>query len=801
MAMLLDLRYALRRFQASPGILAVAAATLALGIGATTAVYSIVDALILRPLPYADPERLLELNRIAPGRYSSYFTREQIPMLEARTDLFAGVAAFDYRSGTLLGGAEPKADAGLAVGGAMMSILGVPPYLGRTIQPADARPGAPRVMVVSYAAWREQFGADPGVVGRIIPFEGKPVEIIGVMPQSFTLFDGRRRFWVPLTDGPDSGRPIQVIARARPDQTLEQARARIATGTIDEPASDGGSSRLEARPLGSRSLNAPVRSAIYVLAGAVCFVLLIACANIANLLLAQNAGRTREIAVRAALGASRSRLLGQLLTESALLAGIGGGLGLIVAEWAIDLLTTMTPSDMTFLSAHAFALDRRVLGFAATLTAFTAVLCSLLPALKSSRLVLFDTLKAGTRSATQGLQEERLRRGFVVMQLAISCMLLVGASLLTRTFVHLLQVDPGFDARRLAIVTLQLPQWKYPTGQDRRRFYDTLLERARTLPGVMGATLAGGAPPNTGGISFGLTFEVEGRGVVLHDPRLAVPFSAVPPDYFSVTGIPVKAGTTFPSYASEGAEPLIVISEHLAGRLWSQESPIGKRFRMGTGPTHPWYTVVGVVGDVYQFEYDNTASGLAYYLPARRDVAPPVQTIAVRTTGDPSSIVPLLREQVRGLDSSQPIWKLGTVESEYGEFLAVPRFYMFLMTTFALIGVAIAAVGIYGVFAYAIAQRTRELGVRMALGAQKSDVLFMVLRQGAGVTSAGLLAGMIGSVVVTRALESMLVDLPRLDPIAYMAVIIVLVAIAFLACWGPARRATKVDPIVALRYE
>jgi hypothetical protein len=215
--------------------------------------------------------------------------------------------------------------------------------------------------------------------------------------------------------------------------------------------------------------------------------------------------------------------------------------------------------------------------------------------LKSSRLVLFDTLKAA-RSATQGLQEERLRRGFVVMQLAISCMLLVGASLLTRTFVHLLQVDPGFDARRLAIVTLQLPQWKYPTGQDRRRFYDNLLERARTLPGVMGATLAGGAPPNTGGISFGLTFEVEGRGVVLHDPRLAIPFSAVPPDYFSVTGIPVKAGTTFPSYASEGADPLIVISEHLAGRLWSQESPIGKRFRMGTGPTHPWYTVVGVVG-------------------------------------------------------------------------------------------------------------------------------------------------------------------------------------------------------------
>ena len=803
MSILTDLRYAIRRFQTAPGFLAVAVATLALGMGATTAVYSIVDALMLRRLPYADPERLVELSARTPeGRTTVYFEGDQFAALEARTDIFSGVSLIDYRSGSLPSVGEPRHDAGMAVGGAMMTILGVPPFLGRTIQPADALPGAAKVMVLSHAAWREQFGGDREVIGRVIPFEGQPVEIIGVMPPSFSFPDSGRRFWVPLVGPPQSGRPVQAIARTRSDLTPEEARARMTAASVSISRRDGGttSATLVGNPLRTRQLNPSVRTAILVLAGAVMMVLLIACANIANLLLVQNAGRDREVAVRAALGASRTRLLRQFLLEGAVLASLGGAAGLLVAQWAIALLATLLPREMTFLSANDVALDRRVLLFALALTASTGVLFSLLPALKGSRVVLFETLKAGARTATQTAGQERLRRAFIVAQLAVSCMLLVGASLLARTFVHLLRVDPGFDAGHLAVVTLQIPSWKYRTGEDRARFFQTAAERLKALPGVIGATVSGGAPPSGGGFSFGLTFEVEGRGVVLNDERLEIPNSAEPPDYFSVMGIPLKRGGTFTSYASPGIEPEIVVNEPLAARLFGGEDPVGKRVRVGAG-ANSWHRVVGVAGRVYQFRYDSTQDSPAFYRAASRDRAGSVQTIVVRTAGEPSSVVPLIREQIRALDPVQPIWRLGSIESQYAEFFAVPRFYLLLMTSFAALGIAIAGVGLYGVLAYAMAQRTRELGVRMALGARATDVLLMVLRQGGTVAAIGLLVGLAGSFLVTRWIESMLVDVSRIDPLAYVAVIVLFAAIALLACWVPARRATQVDPIVALRAE
>jgi putative ABC transport system permease protein len=656
--------------------------------------------------------------------------------------------------------------------------------------------------VLSYGAWREHFGAAREVVGRVITFEGQPVEIIGVMPRSFAFTDSRQRFWVPLIGGPAPGRVAQAVARLRSDVSVEDGRNRMAASTIS--VSSRGApvdATIVGNPLRSRQLNDSVRTAILVLAGAVMMVLLIACANIANLLLVQNAGRDREVAVRAALGASRGRLLRQLLIEAAALACLGGVAGVLVAQWAIALLAAMVPTNMTFLSANEITLDRRVLLFALVLTAATGLLFSLLPALKSSRHVLFDALKAGARTATQSAGQERLRRIFIVAQLAVSCMLLVGASLLARTFVHLVRVDPGFDADHIAIVTLQLPTWKYRSSADRWHFYDTLVERIKGLPGVTGATLSGGAPPSGGGISFGQTFEVEGRGVVLNDERLEMPNSDAPPDYFSVMGIPMKRGRTFTSHAAQGVEPEVVLSEQLAMRLFKDEDPIGRRVRIGFGPKGDWHTVIGVAGRVYQFRYDKTEEGLGYYRASFRDRAGSVGTIVVRTAGDPSSIVPLVREQIRALDPAQPIWRLGSVKSQYAEFFAVPRFYMFLMTTFAVLGIAIAAVGLYGVLAYAIAQRTREFGVRLALGASKADVLTMVLRQGAAVTAAGLAVGIAGSAIVTRWLESMLVDISRLDPIAYFVVIALFGAVGLAACWIPARRATNVDPIVALRYE
>ncbi len=803
MSILTDVRYAVRRFQAAPGFVAVAALTLALGIGATTAIYSVVDTLMLRPLPYPNPQGLVELNTRSPaGRGGYYFNREQLAALEARTDLFSGAAVFDYRSGTFASNTEPSLEAGLALGGTLMELLGVAPWLGRPIQPGDTKPGAAPVIVLSHAAWQEKFGGDPAIIGRVIAFDGKPVEIVGVMPKSFVFGDSRRSFWVPLADEAFEGRVFQAMARVRPELSAAEARTRIAAITVTRQGANGVETlTVESQVMGARRLNQPVRSALLVLAGAVSLVLLIACANIANLLLVQNAGREREVAVRSALGATRARLLRQLFTEAALLALIGGALGLIVAQWAIELLAAMAPDTMTYFSTGGIALDRRVLLFAAAVTCLTGLVFSLLPAIKSSRIGVFDALKAGARSATHTVQQERLRRVFIVMQLAVSCMLLVGASLLTRTFVHMTRLDPGFAAERIATTTLQLPQWKYRTGIERGVFYDTLVERIAALPGVAGAVRAGGLPPNGGNFDFNLVFEVEGKGVVLNDPSIELPNMAVPPNYFEVLGIPIKKGQTFAGYAVPGAEPVVVISEDLAQRLWGNENPVGRRFRKSIGPKDPWYTVVGVAGGVYQFRYANTTEQLAYYVPARRDVAGAVQSIVVRTNGDPSAIVPRIREQIRALDPEQPIWRLGTVESQYSEFFALPRFYMFVMTTFAVIGLVIAGVGLYGVLAYAIAQRTRELGVRLALGATKSDVILMVLRQGATVTALGLIAGTAASMFVTRSLESMLVDVPRLDPISYVMVALVLPTIAAAACWIPARRATNVDPIVALRAE
>ena len=806
MILLNDLRFALRRLSSAPGFTAVAALTLALGIGATTAIYSVVDALMLRPRPFPDPERLVDLGMLTPtGRTSRYFDATQLAYLKTRTDLFASVDGFNFRAGVLAGSGEPQHDAGLAITGGMMRTLGIPAQLGRIIQESDAEPGVSPVIVLAYDTWRDRFGSDPRIIGQTIRLDDHAVEVIGVMPRHFKFPGAGRQYWIPMTSAVDNsprGQPLQIVARLRADQALEHAIAQITANSIPVANSQGGANepRLQVVPASGRLLNPNVRTTIYVLAGAVALVLLIACANIANLLLVQNAGRDREVAVRAALGASRSRLLRQFLTEAVLLMCAGGLLGLLAAQWAIDVLASLAPEDMSYLSQDAVSLDGRVLVFAFGLTVLTGILFGILPALKSSRLILFDALKSGARTATASASQERTRRGFVVVQLAISVVLLIAATLLARTFVRLLQVEPGFDADRLAVIQLQLTTWKYPTGPARRQFADDLLSRIRSIPGVVNATASGGAPPNATNIRFDVSFEVEGRGVVLHDPALLIPFSSVPQDFFSVMGIPFKAGHTFPADALPGSRD-IVINERMATALWKGENPVGQRFRMGSDGNEPWYTVVGVVGNVYQLDYEDTQGQMAYYLPASRTSAPSVQTWIVRTAGDPAAIVPQLRQIIRTMDPQQPIWRLGTFRSQYVEFFALPRFYTVLMGTFAAIGVLIAGVGLYGVLAYAMAQRTREFGIRVALGATSNDVLWLVLRGGAMLTAVGLTLGAAGSLIVTRSLASLLVDVPRIDPVSYALAIFFLAGTALAACWIPARRATRVDPVIALRAE
>ena len=545
MDLLTDLRHSVRRMLAAPSFTAVAVLTLALGIGSTTAIYSVIDALMLRPLPFADPDRLVDLGTATErGGILVYFDPTEIPDLQSKTDIFASLDGWTFASGTLAGVDEPSVAMGAALGGNLMRTLGVSARLGRVIDDSDTR-GAQQVIVLSDAAWRKRFGADPGIIGRKIRRDNETREVIGVMPPAFAFPNAQREFWVPLTATVDGRTPsLQVVARLRSDLTLADARARIEASALQPRSAQEGSvpRALRVVPPLARSLNPPVRTTLYLLAGAVGFVLLIACANIANLLFVQHAAREREVAVRTALGASRARLARQFLTEVMVLAGVGGLLGLIVAQWAIALLQATAPSQMTFLSIHAFGLDGRVLFFALLLTLLTGGLCGVLPALRSARAMPHHALKAGGRGATDGPGQERLRRAFVVLQLAVSVILLVGAALLARTFLRLTQVDPGFESAHLAIATLELPRWRYPTPETREEFLTRLSDRLRALPGVVNITRSGGAPPDGGNLDFGLTFEVEGRGVVLDDPKIVVPNSSVSGEYFAVMGIPIIAG-------------------------------------------------------------------------------------------------------------------------------------------------------------------------------------------------------------------------------------------------------------------
>jgi putative ABC transport system permease protein len=673
----------------------------------------------------------------------------------------------------------------------------VPPRLGRIVDESDVREGRP-VIVLGDELWRSAFGADPTIVGRTIRLDDRTVEVVGVMPPSFKFPTVRQDFWLPFDPlKAQAGRPMFAIARLPGDRSPADAIARIEGSTIEVRNRQGTLVQTPLRVVASlgRHLNAPVRTAIFLLSGAVVLVLLIACANIANLLMVQNASRYREVAVRAALGASRAVLVRQFLIESALLAAIGGAFGLIASRGFLALLVTTAPDSAGIVNVNSFALDRRVILFALAATMMTGCLAGILPAFRGARGSV-DALRAGSRSATDGPRQERLRQAFVVVQLAVSVVLLVGATLLGRTFVHLTRVDSGFDSKNLALATMELPTWKYRGAPARQAFADAVLERVRALPGVRAAALTGG-----GGFSFGFTFEIEGRGVVLDDPRMDMPFSEVGPDYFSLMGIPILAGRAFTTEDTANALPSMIISQALATRVWGTENPVGQRFKLRSRPQEPWYTVVGVAGNVYQGDYTETRNQPAYYRPLSQLPAPAVFTVTARTFGNPAALLPAIREQVKAIDPGQPIWKLRTGEMEFAEFVALPRFYTLVMGVLASLGVIIAALGLYGVLAYAISQRTRELGVRIALGAQKRDVLGLVLRTGAMATAIGLAAGIAGSLFVSRWIESMLIDVPRVDPLSYAFAAVLFALIALAACWIPAQRATSVDPIVALRYE
>lgn len=816
-----DVRLAIRRLRRSPTFVATVLVTLALGIGATTAVFSVVDAILLRPLPFDDPETLVEVRMVNSGgaallnhRYDAF-----VRFREER-ELFQTVEGYAQRSMVLVGADEPVSVNVVPVTGGVMSTLGIRPRLGRAIDANDAQPGRQGVLVLSDGLWRKRFGSDPSIVGRTVRLDEAIYEIVGVMPPDFKFPRSTTEAWTALPIAPSQ--PVVAGGTVRPSgfMTLARLAPGISVGTAHSrmqaltpafastmPRGDDWS--LSVQRFNEHRANPGARQAIWVLFGAVSLLLLIGCANVANLVIARGASRERELAIRAAVGASRWRLIREVLTETLLLAIVGGTAGVAVAFWWTRVLLYVVPRDLTFLSLSEITIDSRVLTFAAVMSIVSAMVVAIVPAIRIARADVQGLLKSSTRAATASSRQRTLVDLVVVAEVALSLALLVGAGLLIRTFTHVTRIDPGFEARNIVAFSMELPAWKYVTVTSTVQFWDALIDRVGALPGIAGVTVTPGLPPGAGGIMFDLRIEAEGNPDVIEDPQLELPTATVRPEFFRLMGIPLVAGRTFSSDDTPQAPPSIIINQAMARRLWPKGNAVDGRVRFeaelaGRPGDGRWYTVVGVVGNVYQFDHAKGRDAMAIYRPASQSPSGGpgrYQTLAVRTQDDPRARIADIRSVIRALEPDQPILKIETVDDAYAQFLAAPRFNAVLMGILAGLSLLMAVVGLYGVIAYATAQRTSEFGLRVALGAERRDVLTLVLRHGLAVVGAGIVIGIGGALIATRTLARLLVGVTPLDPGTYATVATTLVVGGLLACWIPARRALGIDPVAALRQE
>jgi len=803
-----DLRYGARTLLKAPGFTLTVVATLALGIGINTAVYSVVDAVLFRPLPFAEPDRLAEILQQDSSRPYAYrgLRWEAFQEWRGQTKLFERVEAYRPRSFTLTGVGEPETVNTHAVSPGLFAALGVNPRLGRPFQATDGEPGADHVALISDSFWKKHFGGDPGAIGKTLTLNDQPYTVIGVMPPKFKFPYGKFQLWVPLALTPvdEQKRPnrFNAVARLRRDVALPTAQAaldvlgtRLAKEKPDPPGWGAKLSRLD-----ERRVNPGPRRALLVLFGAVGFVLLLACANAANLMLARAANRQGEIAIRLAMGAGRWRLVRQLLTESMTLALLGGLLGVALAWWGVDLLAKFVPDELTFLSVNEISVERRVLFFTLGVTLLVGVGFGLLPALKSSRPDLQQALKGATGRATADRAQNRLRNTLVIAEVALSLVLLIGAGLMMRSFLRLASAPPGFDPNNLIAADLNLSPLRYQTLAQEEDFFDRLKTMIATIPGVESATVAIGAPPQGGGITFGLDIEVEGRAPEPPDPKLILPFNYADPNYFSALRIPILRGRAFSAEDAINAPPAMIINEEMARRYWPNENPVGKRIRFSK--EGKWMTVVGVAGDVNLGKPGDGFSRMEIYHPWSQQSQRASQiTLIARTAPDASELIAAVKSGVRALDKDLPIYRINTVEELLSDALAEPRFYLFLFGCFAGLTLLLVSMGIYGVMAYSVAQRTREIGIRMALGADRWDVLKLAQKRGMSLALVGIGIGIAASIALSRLMAALLFGMPATDPATFAAVALLLTAVALLACYVPARRATNIDPLIALRDE
>ena len=798
-----DLRYGARMLLKNPSFTFVAVLTLALGIGANTAIFSVVNAVLLRPLPYAEPERLVWLWDTQPQLPTAPTSLPDFLEWKSQNRSFEHLAAF--QSGSMFldtGDGTRDTPVGL-VTPEMFALFRVSPILGRTFTDEETLPGRFRVAVLGHALWRSRFGSDPNVLGRTIDLSGAPYTIIGVMPEGFS-FPDRAELWRPLPIDPNNldwgPHYLRVVGRLKPGVTLKQAQAemspiaaRLSAQHADKNAGHG--VKLE---LLRDVVVGDIGPALFILLGAVGFVLLIACANVANLLLGRVGARQKEIAVRTALGAGRLRVVRQLLTESLMLSVGGGAAGLLIAVWGVNWLVSLGPD--TIPRVHEIAVDPRVICFTLLISVATSLLFGLAPALQASRPDLTGALKEGGRSGA-GLHRNRLRSVLVISEVALSLVLLIGAGLMIRSFAKLNEVDPGFNPNRVFTMGVALLRNKYPEEERVASFYSQLLERAAATPGVESAGAISDLPLL--GSNTSDSFTIEGRPPVAKQEEPSTDYHVVTPRYFESMGIPLLAGRDFAETDTKQAPNVVVINESFARRHFAGDNPLGHRIRLQGQERDP-LLIVGVVGDVRQLGIDKQPVPEAFVPFLQDPLSKTYQrsmTIVARTKSDPAAVAGSLRAALTSLDKSLPVYDLKPMTEYLRDSLARRRFNLILLTAFGGVALALAAVGIYGVISYGVTQRTHEIGIRMALGAKKGDVLRLVVRQGMMMALVGVAIGLLASLALTRLMESLLFGVSVTDPLTFTMIALLLTSVALLACFVPARRAAKVDPLVALRYE
>ncbi|HET6853741.1 MAG TPA: ABC transporter permease, partial [Pyrinomonadaceae bacterium] len=796
--LLKDIRYAVRGLVKRPGFTVIALLTLALGIGANTAIFSVVNAVLLRPLPFRDPEQVVIVwedasfagfphNTPAPANYIDWKNQNQS---------FSDMAASAEVSFNITGDGDPERVTAFAVTHNFFPLFGVQPLLGRSFLPEEDRPGGNKVIVLSYSLWQSRYGGDAHVLNRDIQLNGVKHTVVGVMPASFQFLESEVRLWVPLAlDQEDmanrGGHYLNVVARLKPGVALSQAQAdmngvmrRIATDHPEETFD--GKVGVVVMPMRDEVVGA-ARGSLVVLLVAVAFVLLIACANVAGLLLARAVGRRREIALRMALGAGRPIVVRQLLTESLLLSLVAGVLGTLLAYWSFSFLQRLVPEEMTL--STSLTLDTRILLFTILISIVTGIIFGLVPALQAAKVDLNEALKAGSARVTSTTW---LRSTMIVLEVALSLMLLIGAGLLIQTLFQIFGQYSVLEPEKVLTMRTVLPREKYKEPQRRNNFYRQVLERVEHLPGVVSAGYTTSVPLSwkggtSGFLPEGIKSPIPGMAYDANDRQVSA-------DYLKTMNIPLRAGRYFDDRDNEQSMPVAIINETMARQYWPGENALGRRFKSGdpNDPQTPWTQIVGIVADIRQMGLDEPVKAEMYfpYQQIKDNIWYIPRELAIRTSGDTSSLVGPVRQIIREVDPDQPVSNVATMAELLGTEASQRRMGMIMLVAFAALALLLASLGIYGVLAYFVTQHTSEIGVRMALGATTRNILFLVLRKGMGLTLLGVVIGMAAALALTRLMSSLLFGVKAIDPLTFVTVPLLLTGVALLACYLPARRAT-----------